>query len=223
MSGKKLEWDKQGERLFETGVENGVLFPFKEGKYADGVAWNGLTSVSESPTGAETTPLYADNIKYVEIQSAEELEGTIEAYTYPDEFEPCQGAVELTTGLTIGQQDHLPFGLSYKTKIGNDTDGINHGYKLHIIYGCLAKPTEKGYETINDSPDAITFSWEFTTTPVEVTGHKPTASLTIDSTKVTKKENLEKLEKILYGSEEANARLPMPNEVLEVLNASEAV
>lgn len=215
---KKLEWDKRGERLFESGVENGVLYPCKDGEYQSGVAWNGLTSVNESPSGAEPTPLYADNIKYLNLQSVEEFGCTIEAYTYPDEFNPCQGVKELAPGVTIGQQVHEEFGLSYKTKVGNDTNGTDHGYKIHLVYGCLAQPSEKGYETINDTPDAITFSWEVSTTPVPVPGNKPTAELTIDSTKVSA-EKMAAIEAILYGSESADARLPLPSEVLSIISA----
>lgn len=216
----KLKWDEQGKRFYETGVENGVLYPFVDGKYPKGVAWNGLTSVNESPTGAEPTALYADNIKYLNLLSTEELEGSIEAYTYPDEFEACQGNVNLAAGVTVGQQSHQMFGLSYKTLVGNDTDGSSHGYKLHLIYGCLAQPSEKGYETVNDSPEAITFSWEFSTTPVEVPGNKPTAILTIDSTKISKKA-LAKIEEVLYGTEKEDARLPLPEEIISIIKEAE--
>lgn len=212
----KLKWDEQGKRLYETGVEQGVLYPFANGKYNKGVAWNGLTAVNESPTGAEPTALYADNIKYLNLLSVEEFEGSIDAYTYPDEFEACQGNVNVADGVTVGQQSHQTFGLSYKTLIGNDTDGSSHGYKLHLIYGCLAQPSEKGYETVNDSPEAITFSWEFSTTPVEVPGNKPTATLTIDSTKVSKKA-LAKIEEVLYGTEQEDARLPLPEEIIKIV------
>lgn len=212
----KIVWDKRGEHFFESGVENGVLYPCKDGEYQKGVAWNGLTSVSESPSGAEPTALYADNIKYLNLQSVEEFGCTIEAYTYPDEFNPCQGVKELADGVTIGQQVHEEFGLSYKTRIGNDTESTDHGYKIHLVYGCLAQPTEKGYETINDTPDAITFSWEVSTTPVPVAGNKPSASLTIDSTKVDE-EKLAKLEEVLYGSESKEPRLPLPDEVLNII------
>lgn len=216
---KRIEWDERGKHYFEAGVDQGVLYPCTEtGDYAEGVAWNGLTAVNESPTGAEPTPLYADNIKYLNLQSVEELEGTIEAYTYPDEFNPCQGVAELDEGVTIGQQTHRPFGLCYRTKIGNDTEGTDHGYKLHLLYGCQAQPTEQGHETINDTPDAVTFSWSFTTTPVPVADHKPSASLVIDSTKVAK-EKMAKLEAALYGSESAGAKLLLPSEVLDILKA----
>ena len=208
----KIEWDKTGERLYETGVKNGVLYVQVDGAYPKGVAWNGLTAVTESPSGAEATPLYADDIKYLNVLSAEEFGATIEAYTYPDEFAECDGSASLATGVMIGQQARKTFGLCYRTTIGNDTEGNDHGYKLHIIYGALAAPSEKAYATINDSPEAITFSWEVTTTPVNVTGAKPTASITIDSTKATP-EKLTALEKILYGDAEVEARLPLPDEI----------
>ena len=208
----KIEWDKTGERFYETGVKNGVLYVQEDGLYQKGVAWNGLTAVTESPSGAEATPLYADDIKYLNLLSAEEFGATIEAYTYPDEFAECDGSASLADGVMIGQQARKTFGLCYRTAIGNDIDGNDHGYKLHIIYGALAAPTEKAYATINDSPEAITFSWEVTTTPVNVTGAKPTASITIDSTKATP-EKLAALEKILYGDTEVEARLPLPDEI----------
>ena len=208
----KIEWDKTGERLYETGVKNGVLYVQEGGVYPKGVAWNGLTAVTESPSGAEATPLYADDIKYLNLLSTEEFGATIEAYTYPDEFAECDGSASLATGVMIGQQPRKAFGLCYRTTIGNDTEGNDHGYKLHIIYGALAAPSEKAYSTINDSPEAITFSWEVTTTPVNVTGAKPTASITIDSTKATP-EKLTALEKILYGDAEVEARLPLPDEI----------
>ena len=213
----KIVWDKVGERFYETGVDRGVLYPQdKLGAYPEGVAWNGLTAITESPTGAEPTPLYADNIKYLNLLSVEEFGATIEAYTYPEEFEKCDGSAELKTGVSIGQQPRDGFGLSYRTVLGNDLDGSGHGYKIHLIYGAKAAPSDKGYETINDTPDAITFSWEVTTTPVPVAGFSPTASLVIDSTKVTP-ENLEALETVLYGSEETEARLPLPDEVLTLI------
>ena len=211
----KIEWDKTGERLYETGVKNGVLYVQEAGAYPKGVAWNGLTAVTESPSGAEATPLYADDIKYLNLLSAEEFGATIEAYTYPDEFAECDGSASLADGVMIGQQARKTFGLCYRTAIGNDIDGNDHGYKLHIIYGALAAPTEKAYATINDSPEAITFSWEVTTTPVNVTGAKPTASITIDSTKATP-EKLAALEKILYGDTEVEARLPLPDEIKQI-------
>lgn len=216
----KLVWDKTGERLYETGVKRGVLYPQAAGgTYPKGVAWNGLTNVTESPTGAEATALYADDIKYLNLMSNEEFGGTIEAYTYPDEFAECDGSASLATGVYIGQQPRKTFGFSYCTTIGNDVESNAYGYKLHLVYGALASPSEKAYSTINDSPEAITFSWEFSTTPVNVTGFKPTACLTIDSTKVDA-EKLAALEKILYGDdtgEAATARLPLPDEVAQVL------
>ena len=214
----KIEWDKTGERLYETGVKNGVLYVQVDGTYPKGVAWNGLTAVTESPSGAEATPLYADDIKYLNLLSTEEFGATIEAYTYPDEFAACDGSAALADGVMIGQQARKTFGLCYRTTIGNDTEGNDHGYKLHIIYGALAAPSEKAYATINDSPEAITFSWEVTTTPVNVTGAKPTASITIDSTKATP-EKLTALEKILYGDAEVEARLPLPDEIKGIFTA----
>lgn len=194
----KLVWDQTGERLYETGVKNGVLYIPTNGVYDKGVAWNGLTAVTESPSGAEATALYADDIKYLSLMSTEEFSATVEAYTYPDEFAQCDGSASLAKGASIGQQPRKTFGLSYKTTVGNDVDGNDYGYKLHFIYGALAAPSEKAYSTINDSPEAITFSWEITTTPVKVTGYKPTASITIESTKADA-EKLAALEKILYG------------------------
>ena len=214
----KLVWDKTGERLYETGVKQGVLYIPTEGVYSKGVAWNGLTAVTESPSGAEATPLYADDIKYLNLMSAEEFGATIEAYTYPDEFAACDGSAEIADGVTIGQQARKTFGLCYKTTVGNDTEGNDYGYKLHIIYGALAAPSEKAYATINDSPEAITFSWEITTTPVNVEGLKPTASLVIDSTKADATK-LAALENILYGSESEEARLPLPDEIAEMMAA----
>ena len=213
----KLVWDKIGERFFEAGVSNGVLYLQESGAYTNGVAWNGLTAVTESPAGAELTDLWADNIKYASIRSAETFGATIEAYTYPDEFAECDGSAELADGMSIGQQKRNTFGFSYKTKIGSDADGLDgEGYKLHLIYGASASPSEKAYSTINDSPDAITFSWEITTVPVPVTGFKPTASITIDSTKADP-DKLEALEAILYGGESEEARLPLPDEVKTLL------
>ena len=217
----KLVWDQTGERYYETGVKMGVLYPQSaSGTYPKGVVWNGLTAVTESPSGAEATPLYADDVKYLNLYSAEEFGATIEAYTYPDEFAECDGSAELTTGVTIGQQNRKAFGLCYRTTIGNDTDGNDHGYKLHIIYGAMASPSEKAYATINDSPEAITFSWEITTTPVSVSGFKPTASVTIDSTKVDGTK-LKQLEAILYGdngsSSAGDARLPLPDEIVTII------
>ena len=197
---------------YETGVKNGVLYIPTEGVYNKGVAWNGLTAFTESPSGAEATPLYADDTKYLTLMSTEEYGCTIEAYTYPDEFAQCDGSAEIAKGVSIGQQSRKTFGLSVKTTLGNDTEGNDFGYKLHIVYGALASPSEKGYATINDSPEAITFSWEVTTTPVSVAGFKPTASITIDSTKADKTK-LKALEDILYGSTETEPRLPLPDEI----------
>lgn len=213
----KLVWDQTGERFYETGVKQGVLYPQETGgTYPKGVAWNGLTAVTESPSGAEATPIYADDIKYLNLVSAEEFGATIEAYTYPDEFAQCDGSAEIAIGVMIGQQSRKTFGLSYKTTLGNDTEGNDFGYKLHIIYGALAAPSEKGYATINDSPEAITFSWEVSTTPVSVSGFKPTASITIDSTKVDAAK-LEALEAILYGGTDNEARLPLPDEIVTIM------
>ena len=211
----KITWDDTGKRLYETGTDHGVLYLLgEEGTYDTGVAWNGLTAVNESPSGAEATALYADNIKYLSLMSAEEFGGTIEAYTYPDEFNQCDGNAEPEPGVTIGQQDRAIFGLSYRTLIGNDVDGQGHGYKLHLVYGAQASPSEKAYATVNDSPEAVTFSWEFTTTPVNVTGYKPTASLVIDSTKVDPTD-LQTLETALYGSDPSGTpKLPLPDEVI---------
>lgn len=218
----KLVWDKTGDRLYETGVKNGVLYIPTSGVYSKGVAWNGLTAVTESPSGAEATALYADDTKYLSLMSTEEFGATIEAYTYPDEFAACDGSAELADGVMIGQQKRSTFGLCYKTTIGNDTEGNDHGYKLHIIYGALAKPSERAYSTINDSPEAITFSWEITTTPINVTGAKPTASLVIDSTKADPSK-LAALEDILYGKdgEPGNEpRLPLPDEIKTLMTAA---
>lgn len=218
----KLVWDKTGDRLYETGVKNGVLYIPTAGVYSKGVAWNGLTAVTESPSGAEATALYADDTKYLSLMSAEEFGATIEAYTYPDEFAACDGSAELADGVTIGQQKRSTFGLCYKTTIGNDTDGNDHGYKLHIVYGAQAKPSERAYASINDSPEAITFSWEITTTPVNVTGAKPTASLVIDSTKADPSK-LAALEDILYGKDGEPASepsLPLPDEIKTLMTAA---
>lgn len=215
----KLVWDQTGERLYETGVKKGVLYVQDSGgTYPKGVVWNGLTTVTESPSGAEATPLYADDIKYLNLMSTEELGGTIEAYTYPDEFAECDGSASIATGVLIGQQPRKTFGMTYTTTLGNDVDSNAHGYKLHLIYGALASPSEKSYSTINDSPEAITFSWEFSTTPVNVAGFKPTANIVIDSTKATP-EKLAALEKILYGDTETEARLPLPDEVASIMSA----
>lgn len=214
----KIKWDQTGERYYETGVSKGVLYPYANNAYAKGVAWNGLINVSESPEGAEATPLYADNIKYLNLMSAEEFKATIEAYTYPDEFAACNGEASLEEGVSIGQQKRSQFGLSYQTKIGNDVDS-ELGYKIHLVYGALAAPSEKAYATINDSPEAITFSWEISTTPVEVPGFKPTASLVIDSTKVDPTK-LAEFEKKLYGDETNDATLPLPSEVATLFHAA---
>ena len=214
----KLTWDATGERLYETGVKMGVLYVQTDGTYPKGVAWNGLTAVTESPSGAEPTALYADDIKYLNLMSNEEFGATIEAYTYPDEFAECDGSASIATGVYIGQQSRKTFGMCYRTVLGNDTENNDHGYKLHLIYGALAAPSEKGYATINDSPEAITFSWEVSTTPVEVTGHKPTASITIDSTK-TDPQKLAALEDILYGKESNEPRLPLPNEIITLMSS----
>lgn len=219
----KLKWDKIKERYYETGVKKGVLYPQVDGAYPEGVAWSGLTAVTESPSGAEPTALYADNIKYLNLTSAEEFAATIEAYTYPDEFNPCQGYSEVVTGVVVAQQARQAFGLAYVTQVGNDEKGSDFGYKLHLVYGAQAQPTEKGYETINDSPEAITFSWEVSTTPVEIgDDFKPSATLVIDSRKVNA-EKLAALEAILYGTdgqgneEGTTARLPLPSEVISIL------
>lgn len=216
----KLLWDQSGDRMYETGIQNAVLYPKSvvDGTYPMGVAWNGLTGVTESPSGAEPTPLYADNIKYLNLVSAEELGLTIEAYTYPDEFAACDGSASLAEGVMLGQQVRKPFGLVYKTMLGNDADGIDHGYKLHIIYDCLAAPSEKAYTTINDSPEAITLSWSVSTTPVAVTGKKPTASITIDSTKADPTK-LATLEDELFGTELITANLPLPDEIAAIFAA----
>ena len=212
----KIVWDQTGERLYETGVKQGVLYIPASGVYSKGVAWNGLTAVTESPSGAEATALYADDIKYLNLMSNEEFGCTIEAYTYPNEFAACDGSASLAKGVSIGQQPRKTFGLCYRTTLGNDTDGNNYGYKLHMVYGCLAAPSEKAFSTINDSPEAITFSWEVSTTPVNVAGHKPTAHLEIDSTKADPVK-LAALEKILYGDTDTEARLPLPDEIVTLM------
>lgn len=195
----KLKWDQVGERYYETGVRNCVLYPQSSaGTYPTGVAWNGISSITQSPTGADANAIYADDIKYLNLRAVEEEEGSIEAFTYPDEWAECDGSASLATGVVIHQQARKPFGLCYRTVLGNDTELNDHGYKLHLIYGATASPSEKSYETINDSPDAITFSWDYTTVPVEVPGFKPTSSLEIDSTKIDSAK-LKKLEAILFG------------------------
>lgn len=219
-----LKWDQIGEKIYETGVDHGVLYPQKDGAYPKGVAWSGLITATENPSGAEDNKLYADNIVYLTIKSAEEFGGTIECYTSPDEWDECNGESELFPGVKIGQQSRNTFGFSYRTKIGNDTEGEGHGYKIHLWYGCSASPSEQSYETINDNPEAITFSYEVSSTPVPITGNdpktgkplKPISTLTIDSTQIDS-EKLKALEKILYGSEEADARLPLPDEIKQIL------
>lgn len=220
----RMKWDQVGEKTYETGNDRGVLYiPNESGVYATGVPWNGLVSVTESPSGAEASPIYADNIKYANLMSAEEYGATIEAYTYPEEFAECDGSAAIATGVYIGQQVRKTFGFSYRTFIGNDVVGTDFGYKIHLIYGAKASPSEKGHSTVNESPDAMTMSWELTTTPVEVTGFKPTACVTVDSTKVNA-EKLKKLEDILYGSESAEdgPRLPLPNEIISIVGAAAA-
>lgn len=218
----KLKWDVSGERLYETGISNGVLYVQDEnGKYPKGVAWNGLTAVTESPSGAESTALYADNIKYLNLLSTEEFGATIEAYQSPAEFDECDGSKAVVDGVTFGQQDRKQFGLAYKTILGNDIDKNNHGYKLHIVYGALAAPSEKAYNTVNNDPEAITLSWEISTTPVEVEGFKPTATVIIDSTKIDA-QKLKKLEDILFGADAGDGpRLPLPDEIVTLMKAAE--
>lgn len=217
----KLEWDKTGAHYFENGVDHGVLYPQTDGEasggvvYGNGVAWNGLTSVTQSPEGAEPSAVYADNIKYLSLLSVEEFNATIEAYTYPDEFAACDGSASLGAGVTIDQQARKTFCLSYRTKIGNDVNS-DLGYKIHIIYGCLAAPSERAYETVNDSPEAMTLSWEISTTPVVVTGFKPTSHLVIDSTKV-KPAALKAIEDALYGTESESAKILMPDEIAALI------
>lgn len=216
----KLEWDKTGERIFETGLDRGVLYPQVSGAYPKGVAWNGLTGVTENPSGADATDLYADNQKYLSLRAAETFGATVEAYTYPDEFAECDGSAELATGIKVGQQTRKTFGLCYRTKLGNDTDLEDHGYILHLVYGCTASPSSKTRETINESPNAVTFSWEVSTTPVNVEGFKPTATIEIDSTKITEKA-LKAIEDKLYGGT-GEPTLPLPDEIkqIAVTNAS---
>lgn len=215
----RLTWDDTGKRFYETGVKQAVLYVQGEGgTYPKGVAWNGITAITESPSGAEPNPLYADDIKYLNLLSAEEFAATIEAYTYPDEFAQCDGTASPVKGVTIGQQARKTFGLCYRTTVGNDVDSDKHGYKLHLIYGCMAAPSEKGYSTKNDSPEAVTFSWEVSTTPVSVDGFEPTACMTIDS-RTADATKLKALEDILYGKE-SEARLPLPNEVVTLMQAA---
>lgn len=231
----KLVWDAIGEHYYETGVRNGVLYTSKTtgsgnsattDPYGTATAWNGLTAITESPSGAEATALWADDIKYLSLISAEEFGGTIEAYTYPDEFAACDGSASISTGIKIGQQPRATFGLCYRTVLGNDTDGEAYGYKLHIIYGCKAAPSEKAYATINDSPEAITFSWELSTVPVAVDGHKPTATLELDSTKLGENK-MKAIEAVLYGQDAdaqnnitaSEGRLPLPDEIKRIIDA----
>lgn len=218
----KLKWDQTGERFYETGVDKVVLFPMEStGQYGAGVAWNGITAVNESPSGAEPTALYANNGKYLNLISNEDFAATIEAYTYPDEFEECDGSKEIAPGVVIGQQKRKVFGLAYRSLIGNDVDGNDHGYKLHLVYGCLAAPSENNHSTVNDSPEAGTMSWSVSTTPVEVADAKPTATVTIDSTKADKTK-LKKLEDMLYGTEQAESKLPLPAEVITLMKDAAA-
>lgn len=213
----KLKWDQTGERFYETGVDKVVLFPMEStGEYGQGVAWNGISAVNESPSGAEPTALYANNGKYLNLISNEDFAATIEAYTYPDEFEECDGSKEIAPGVVIGQQKRKVFGLAYRTLLGNDVDGNDHGYKLHLVYGCLAAPSEHNHSTVNDSPEAGTMSWSVSTTPVEVADAKPTATVTIDSTK-SDKAKLKKLEDMLYGTDQAESKLPLPAEVITLM------
>lgn len=220
----KLKWDETGKRLYETGTKMGVLYPQNEdGTYPKGVAWNGLMSVTESPSGAEASALYADDAKYLELYSNEEFGFTIGAYTYPDEFAECDGSAELAPGVGIGQQPRKAFGLSYRTIIGNDTKGSDYGYKLHLVYGAKASPSERSYASVNDSPEALELSWECTTTPVPVTGHKPSAHIEIDSTKIDEKK-LTKIEEMLYGKDgetgtATEPKLPLPDEIIQILTA----
>ena len=215
----RLQWDKTSERLYETGVKNAVLYPIDSatGTYPKGVAWNGITAITESPSGAESNPIYADDIKYLDLRSVEELGATIEAYTYPVEFYPCDGTASIATGVIVGQQTRKMFALCYRTTLGNDTENNDYGYKLHILYNCTAAPSEKAYQTINDSPEAITFSWEVTTNPIDIPGFKKSAAITIDSTKVDPIK-LAALEDILYGTENSDARCPLPAEVISIFS-----
>lgn len=218
----KLKWDQIGERLYETGVDKVVLFPMEStGQYGTGVAWNGISAVNESPSGAEPTALYANNGKYLNLISNEDFAATIEAFTYPDEFEECDGSKEIAPGVVIGQQKRKVFGLAYRTLLGNDVDGNDHGYKLHLVYGCLAAPSENNHSTVNDNPEAGTMSWSVSTTPVEVADAKPTATVTIDSTKADKAK-LKKLEDMLYGTEQAESKLPLPAEVITLMKDAAA-
>ena len=213
----KLVWDQSGQKFFETGVSNGVLYVSDgQGGYLNGVAWNGLTSVAENPSGAESNPVYADNIKYLNIISAEEFGATIEAYTYPDEFMECDGSAQVVAGVNIGQQARKSFGISYRTRVGNDVAGDNLGYKIHVIYNCQAAPSGKTYSTVNESPEAITFSWEVTTTPVPVEGFRPTATVVFDSTKLDA-EKMAAVENALYGGASSEPGLPSIEELLALV------
>lgn len=208
-----LTWDEIGSRFFETGVKKGVLYPLENGVYSNGYAWNGITAINEQSDGAEVSAQYADNIKYLNLVSEEQYKATIEAFTYPDEFAVCDGSAEIATGVSVRQQKRKPFGLSYVTQLGNDTDGADYGYKIHLVYNALAAPTDRGYSTINDTPEAMSLSWEISTTPVEVAGHRPTSTIVIDSTKVDATK-LASLETILYGSANQSPRLPLPAEII---------
>lgn len=211
----RITWDDIGSRFYETGVKKTVLYPMTNGAYTKGVPWNGVTAVNENPSGAEITPLYADDIKYLNLVSSEDYKSTIEAYTYPDEFAECDGSAEIATGVSIGQQKRKPFGLSYVTTLGNDTDGTDYGYKIHLVYGATAAPSDKSHGTVNESPEAVTFSWEVSTTPIDVPGFKPTATVTINSSKVTASQ-LSAIEDILYGTAQNEPRLPLPAELISI-------
>lgn len=215
----EIVWDLEAERTYETGVDHGVLYIPTAGAYDNGVAWNGLTAINETPSGAEATPIYADNIKYLNLLSVEEFGGTIEAITFPDEFYQFDGGALVKGGIVIGQQDRAKFGLSYRTLVGNAEEGTAAGYKLHLVYGAQAAPSERTYNTINDSPETAAFSWEFTTTPVAVTDMKPTALITIDSTKVVESE-LAALETMLYGATSADPELPLPDDLIALFPTS---
>lgn len=211
----RITWDDIGSRFYETGVKKTVLYPMTNGAYTKGVPWNGVTAVNENPSGAEITPLYADDIKYLNLVSSEDYKSTIEAFTYPDEFAECDGSAEIATGVSIGQQKRKPFGLSYVTTLGNDTDGTDYGYKIHLVYGATAAPSDKSHGTVNESPEAVTFSWEVSTTPIDVPGFKPTATVTINSSKVTASQ-LSAIEDILYGTAQNEPRLPLPAELISI-------
>lgn len=214
-----LKWDQVGERFYETGTKNGVLYPQVNGAYPKGVAWNGLSAVTASPEGAEPTDIYADDIKYLTLRSAENFKATIEAYTYPDEFAECDGSASILDGVSIGMQPRKPFGFSWVTTLGNDTELDSYGYKIHIVWGATASPSEKSYQTINDSPEAITFSWEIDTIPAPVTDYKPTAHMEIDSTKVTAKQ-LQAVKDTLWGTANTEAYLPLPDDLIDIIEAA---